>query len=186
MRELVGRALYPGRPLNVQTGETASLRNRVAKLLRVWGNTISLTARRASNEELASVQDAPKEILIAATALMQSYILSEEAMTATAILEELPTHVGLDSDCSQWSDNQLDQAITYIEGACRYLKGFEKSYKDHMAWKVGQCFGLKEPSKNWNDTLKVALQWRQNLAGNVQIIHLAGMPNARDLLYVLK
>ena len=70
LRGLVERALYPGRPIQLRRGETASLRNRVAKLLQLWvGEQVPVIARQATTDQLASVlEDTPTEVIDAAIA----------------------------------------------------------------------------------------------------------------------
>ena len=45
LRGMAERALYPGRLLKLQKGETASLRNRVAELLKIWSENEKEVAR---------------------------------------------------------------------------------------------------------------------------------------------
>lgn len=184
---LVDRALYPGRPIHLQRGETASLRNRVAQLLRRWvGDHVSVIARQATANELSSVlEETPAEIVETAVALMQVAMQPQEAATAKALLDDLPSKVGLVAGSSTWSDQQLDQAFAYLESACRTLTGFEKAFKRHIAGQIGEYFGLTESSNNWNDTLSAAVDWRKNVVSRVRLSDLGGVPVSRDLLLAL-
>lgn len=188
LRGLVERALYPGRPIQLRHGETASLRSRVAKLLRTWsGEQVPMIARQATTDELSGVlENMPTEIIEAAVALMQAAMQPQEAATAKAVLDDLPTKVGLTNDSSRWSDEQLDQAFAYLESACRALASFEKTLKKYLAGQIGQYFGLSESPRNWNDTLNAALAWRKNTVSNVGLSHLGGAPDSRDLLLALE
>lgn len=188
LRGLVERALYPGRPIQLQVGETASLRTRVAKLLRNWvGDQVPVVARQATVDELTGIlEGTPAEVIGAGVALIQVAMQPQETGTSKALLDELPLKVGLSSDSSGWSDQKLDQAFTYLESACQTLKGFDKAFKKHMAGQIGQYFGLAEPPRNWNDILTVALEWRTNVVGQVRPTDLGGAPDSRDLLSVLE
>ncbi|HEY9608978.1 hypothetical protein [Allocoleopsis sp.] len=186
LRGLAERALYPGREFRIQTGETASLRNRVAKLLRLWTNEISIVAQQASDDELASVlQSVSSETISASVALMETACQPSEPETAAALLEYLPIRLGLPDDSSQWTDTELDKTLAYLENACQQLRQFMKKFKERMAWQIGQCFGLTEPPNDWNDALNAARKWRTQSVGALRSTHLGGNPDARDLLYVL-
>lgn len=187
LRGLAERALYPGRPIQLRQGETASLRNRVASLLRYWsGDQVPVAARQATADELSSIlEDTPKEIVQTAAALMEIAMQPQEAATAKALLEDLPLKVGLTADSSEWDDQRLDQALAYQESACQALRNFEKAFKKHMAWQIGQYFGLTKPPGNWNDTLTAALTWRKNVVKDVSRSNLGGAPDSRDLLDAL-
>lgn len=183
LRDLVDRALYPGRDFQFQRGETASLRNRAAKLLRRWMGSIGCIPRQTSTEELASVlHDVPLDTLRVCTMLIEIAFQASEAVTAAALLDSLPTQLGLATDSSSWTDNELDQAMAYLESACRQLQRFPKSFETYMVWQIGQQFGLSEPTKDANDVLKAAQKWRKETVSTVSTTHLAGTPDARDLL----
>jgi hypothetical protein len=150
------------------------------------GDQVPVVARQATLDELTSIlEDTPAEVIEAAVALIQVAMQPQEIGTSKALLDELPLKVGLSSDSSEWSDQKLDQAFAYLESTCQALKGFEKTFKKHMAKQIGHYFGLAEPPRNWNDTLTVALEWRKNMVGQVHPSDLGGAPDSRDLLSVL-
>jgi hypothetical protein len=187
LRGLVERALYPGRgQVRNPPGETASLRNQIAELLRQWTNDISIAGRRASEDELASIlEDVTSETISASVALMKVASLPTAPETAEALINSLPILLGLSSDSLQWTKIQLDITFTLLENACKQLSKFSKKFKAHMAWQVGQHFGLTNPPKHWDDALKAAQNWRKQSVGVLCCTDLAGNPDARDLLDVI-
>lgn len=187
LRGFVDRALYPRQEFQIQRGETASLRNRAAKLLRRWIASIPGIPLQTSIDELASVlQDVPLEVLRVCAVLIEIAFQTNEATIAAALLDSLPTQLGLAADSSSWTDIELDQAIAYLESACRQMQRFSKVFETYMTWQIGQQFGLSEPTKDVNNILKVAQKWRKETVGIVSTIHLAGTPDARDLLHFLE
>lgn len=186
LRGLVERALYPGRgQVRNQPGETASLRNLIAALLRQWANDIPIAAQRASADELTTIlQDFP-ETISASVALMETACLPSEAETAAALLDDLPIRLGLPADSSQWTDTELDRTLAYLETACQQLRQFSKKFKAYMAWQIGQLFGMSEPQNNWNEALNAAQTWRNQSLGALRHTDLGGNRDARDLLYVI-
>jgi hypothetical protein len=186
LRGMVERALYPGREFEIQRGETASLRNRAARLLRRWMNGISSIPHQTSPDELASVlRDVPQDILSLCVMLIEIAFKPEQAMTAADLVDRLPTQVGLYKDSSSWTDVELDQALAYLETACHQLRGFHRAFEADMTWQIGQLFGLTELPTNSNDILALALRWRKGAVSAVQTQSLAGTPDARDLLQFL-
>lgn len=184
LRGLAERALYPGREFQIQTGETASLRNRVAKLLSLWVRDISSLAKQASEEELANILEDIPEITTASITLMEIASLSTEAETAAALLEKLPVALGLPNDSSLWDETELDRTLIYLENACQQLRQVSKKIKAQMAWDIGQLFGLSEPVNNWNEALEAAKNWRKSI-GTLRNQDLVGNQDARDLISVL-
>jgi hypothetical protein len=186
LRGLVERALYPGREVEISQGETASLRNGTARLLHRWMNNIQGLPHQTSTEELANIfHDVSPDILRICTLLIEIAFKADEAVIAKDLLDYLPTQLGLPEDSSNWTDIELDQALVYLETACQQLKRFPRAFETDIAWRIGQLFGLTELSRNLNDVLETALKWRKETVRAVQAIHLAGMPEARDLLRFL-
>jgi len=186
LRNLLDRALHLGREFPFIRGETASLRNRIAKLLRQWILAIPSISDQTSIDELASVlQGVPEDTLCICVALIEIAFQPNEAATAGALLDTLPIQLGLAADSSSWTSNELDQASAYLESACRQLQRFPKSFETYMAWQIGQQFGLSDPIRDANDILKAAQKWRKETVGTVLTTHLAGAPDARDLLHHL-
>jgi hypothetical protein len=186
LRGLVERALCPNRVVRSQAGEAASLRNQIATLLQQWTNDISLAARRASEAELSSILDGvTSETISASIALMEIASKPSIPEIADALLNDLPIRLGLPSDSSQWTEPELDKTLTILEIACQQLSQFPKKFKSDMAWQIGQCFGLTEPPKNWNDTLKAAQEWRTQSIGSLRELDLDANRDARNLLYVI-
>lgn len=116
--------------------------------------------------------------------LPTAYLPSEQE-TAAALLDNLPTRLGLPNDSSHWTDTELDKTLAYLENACQQLRQFSNKFKAQMAWQVGQCFGLTNPPRNWDDALKAAQNWRNQSVDALRYTGLVGNPDARDLLYVL-
>lgn len=186
LRGLAERALYPGREFEIQRGETASLRNRAAILLRQWMKSIQGIPHQTSPEGLASVlQDVPQIILSLCALLIEIAFKPEQAMIAADLLDQLPLQVGLSKDSSNWTDAELDQALAYLETACQQLRRFPRTFAANMAWRIGQLFGSIERPANANDILDLALRWRKESVGAVQAHTLVGTPEARDLLHFL-
>ncbi len=186
LRGLAERALYPGRAVRSQPGETASFRNQIAALLRKWTNDICPVARQASQVELASIlKDITSETISASVALMEVASLPTISETAEALLNSLPIDLGLHSDSSQWTETELDETLTMLENTCQQLSKVGKKFKAYMAWQISQVFGVTEWRNDWNDTLTAAQKWRAELVGGLRPTDLAGNPAARDLLYVL-
>ncbi len=186
LRGLAERALYPGRAVRSQPGETASFRNQIAALLRKWTNDICPVARQASQVELASIlKDITSETISASVALMEVASLPTISETAEALLNSLPIDLGLHSDSSQWTETELDETLTMLENTCQQLKNVRKKFKAYMAWQISQVFGVTEWRNDWNDTLTAAQKWRAELVGGLRSTDLGGNPAARDLLYVL-
>lgn len=189
LRGLAERALYPGRQLPSLRGAAASLRNRVAEALRLWVEQmpgVPMVARRATADELQSVlSDCSTETIQAAIALLQVAQQADVPATAIALLEKLPGEIGLPPDSQIWADDQVDKALALLESACAALQKFPKSFKAHMAWQVGQLFGLQTPPVNWDDALRAALSWRKLSASGVRLNDLSGSHDARDLIHVL-
>jgi hypothetical protein len=186
LRGLVERALYPEHEFQIQLAEAASLRNKAAILLRRWMRSIPGIPHQTSPEELASVlRDVPPNVLSLCVMLIEIAFKPEQAITATDLLDRLPTQVGLPKDSSNWTDVGLDQALAYLETACQQLRRFPHTFEVDIAWQIGQLFGLTEPSTNLNDILELALRWRKGVVSTVQAIFLAGSPDARDLLRFL-
>jgi hypothetical protein len=143
-------------------------------------------ARQATADELTNIlTDYPAETVQAAVALLQAAQKSDVPATAAALLEELPGEIGLPLDDPAWTDDQVEQALALLESACVALQKFPKSFKAHMAWQVGQLFGLQAPPANWNDTLQAAQSWRVQSAGGLNAKDLSGSRDARDLIHVL-
>jgi hypothetical protein len=185
LRGLAERALYPGREFYIQTGETASLRNRVAKLLRLWTKDISYLAKQASEQELASILGDVPEIISASLALIEIACLPSEAETATALLESLPISLGLADDSSQWDETETDRVLAYLESSCQQLLQFEQKFKSQIAGQVGNVFGMTETLKNSNEVLKVIQGWHYQFLGLLCQTDLVGNQDARDLLSIL-
>ncbi len=163
------------------------MRNRVAELLRFWcEKEVSPVARQATVTDLASVAPSmPAEILAVAEALMKVATKPQAGETAATLLETLPQQLGLPLDSLQWSEQALDQALAHLESACQFLKDFNKLFKKYVAEEVGICFGLTEQSKNWDNVLKAALEWRTTTVKRVRGNDLVGMLDGRDLIFVL-
>ncbi len=184
LRGLAERALYPGRPLRLQKGETASLRHRVARLLRIWsGDKVSIVARQATQEDLAKIlQKTPADVIPIAATLMEITMQLKESATATALLDTLPSKLGLPQDSSLWSEDELDGALAYLESACGALKDFSKEFRKYIVWQIGQIFGLTEIPKKEKEVLEIALRWRSKQVSGVENIQLGGAPDGRDLV----
>lgn len=187
LRGLVERALYPGRTVPQRQGDTATLRNRVAGILRHWaGDNVPIFVRQATTEQLSAVlEDIPADIICAATDLMMVAMQPQESMTALLLIQELPAKLGLVPDRSAWSDQNLDQVFAKLESACQTLKTVGKALKRQIAGEIGVYFGLIEPSQDWNHTLAAALEWRRNSVSQVRLSDLSGAPYGRDLLSLL-
>ncbi|MGB0383773.1 MAG: hypothetical protein ACPGWR_03035 [Ardenticatenaceae bacterium] len=142
--------------------QSGLLTNRVAQSLRRWARQeVSLVARKASPDELAIVfSDVLYETLTAGALLMDAAFLSSASETATALLESVPTRLGLADDASQWTENLKPMYIT-LQKACQQLQDFSAHFKAQLAWQIGQCFGLTIRSANLDQSLKQALQWRK-------------------------
>jgi len=188
LRGFVERALYPNREnRNLPRDGAVSLRNSVAMLLRHWIRKIPNIPRQTSTDELASVlQGVPSKDLQVCKLLIDIAFRPDDAATAADLLDILPTQLGLPKDSSIWTYTDLDQALAYLESACQYLQKFPKIFESHMAWQIAQQFGLSEPTKDLNDVLRAAERWRKETVGDVQIIHLGGSPDGRDLLRFLE
>ncbi|MCB0179968.1 MAG: hypothetical protein KDI62_17175, partial [Anaerolineae bacterium] len=168
-------------------GETASLRNLVAKRLREWAEQIPKFARQSSADELGQIlEDVPSEILSAAVALMETASLSDDAETASALLDTLPDHLDLPADSSTWTDAKQEAALARLETAGQQCTRFQTSFKNHMVNQIGQCFEQPEPIEKANQVLDAAQLWRRERVKVVHSADLSDISDARDLLYVLE
>ena len=165
--------------------QSAPLRNRVAKSLRKWARQKErLVARKASPDQLAIVlSDVPRETLVASAALMEAGSLSSETKTVNALLETLPSALGLPADHAQWTETKLQTGHITVREACQALQNFSQRFKAHLAGQIGQRFGLTAPPINWDETLKAALEWRNQFSLHVD--DLAESPDAGELLRIL-
>jgi hypothetical protein len=189
LRGLAERALFPGMHLRDMGSTGAALRNRTAQALRVWWaeqqQGVCRIAGQATADELACVlTNSPPETLQAAVALLRAAQQANVSMTASVLLAELPGHIGLPSDIQGWTNDQVEQALAILESTCAVLKSFPKNFKAHVAWQVGQSFGLEAPPTDCNDALEAALSWRAQLPSGVHSTRLTDQ-DARDLIHVL-
>ncbi len=168
-------------------GETASLRNLVAKYLREWAEQLPQIARQASIQELEEIFiNVPPDILSVAVVLMEIAALPGVPETASALLDTLPSQLGLPADSSSWSNETLEAALSRLKTAAQQLNRFQTTFESYMAGQVGQYFGQAETIENDNQVLGTVQKWRRERAGVVNSADLSDIPNARDFLYILE
>lgn len=163
-----------------------SLRNHVAKLLRQQLNEIKLLSTQPSLEELTDLfRETSPEIIDSCMILMEIAKKADESTIANALLEDLPQSMGLSVNSINWTETELDQALTRLESGWSLLQQISQKLRERLAANVGLLFGLTASSESEESILEGAKTWRRERIGNVRLVDVEDSSNVGALLAVL-
>lgn len=165
--------------------EVVSLLDQVAILLIQKIKGILIISQQPSTNDLVSVlSDNSQEMVATCERLIEVGHLSRELLKI-ALLDILPSSVGLSHDSTSWTEEMLTSALSQIDNAYKQLQKISSRLRRSIMQQIGQLFGLAEPSKSEKDVLDAAKKWRIEKVKRVRIDDLKESSDAQELLRFL-